>query len=508
MAFHFPLLRLPYFWDEAGYYVPAARDILLSGSLIPHSTLTNAHPPLMLCYLALAWKVFGYAPLVARCAMLLVSAFCLAGVYRLAARVANEPAAVGSVIATALFPVYFAQSSMVHPDMAAAALIVWGLDFYIAGRRANAIVFLALACLAKETAVLVPVVLCAWELGARYVFRLSSPGDDGRESREEGSTARNVAKAATLLLPLLPLAVWFLYHYARTGHVFGNPEFVRYNVDSTLHPLRFVAALAIRVWHIFGYMNMALLTAAMLLAMTLEPRMELGTRTRSRIAVPTQLLFGVLVLAHVVALSVIGGAVLARYLLPVYPLAILVAVATMRRRLPWWPAFLAVVCAGFVVALITEPPYRFAPEDNLAYSDYVRLHQSAERFTAQHFPAARVLTAWPASDELMRPWLGYVDKPVKILRIENFSVEQLMAATDARNQFTVALLFSTKEEPQTLLTFAWWERWQSRFFDYHRDVPPAEAAQLLGGQIVFQQRRGAQWVAVVAMQTIENAGKF
>jgi len=44
---HVPLLRLPYFWDEAGYYVPAARDILLTASFIPHSTVSNAHPPLV-----------------------------------------------------------------------------------------------------------------------------------------------------------------------------------------------------------------------------------------------------------------------------------------------------------------------------------------------------------------------------------------------------------------------------------------------------------------------------
>ncbi len=31
MLLHAPLLRLPYFWDEAGYYVPAARDLYLSG---------------------------------------------------------------------------------------------------------------------------------------------------------------------------------------------------------------------------------------------------------------------------------------------------------------------------------------------------------------------------------------------------------------------------------------------------------------------------------------------
>ena len=61
---HLPLLRLPYFWDEAGYYVPAARDLLLTGSLIPHSTVSNAHPPLVMAWLALWWKVVGFAPLV------------------------------------------------------------------------------------------------------------------------------------------------------------------------------------------------------------------------------------------------------------------------------------------------------------------------------------------------------------------------------------------------------------------------------------------------------------
>ena len=40
VALHAGLLRLPYFWDEAGYYVPAARDLLLTGSLIP----TPRHP--------------------------------------------------------------------------------------------------------------------------------------------------------------------------------------------------------------------------------------------------------------------------------------------------------------------------------------------------------------------------------------------------------------------------------------------------------------------------------
>src|SRR5579863_1624702 len=81
---HALLLQLPYFWDESGYYVPAARDILLTGSLIPHSTVSNAHPPLVMAWLAFWWKVVGFAPLVTRTAMLVLAALSLAGLFRLA----------------------------------------------------------------------------------------------------------------------------------------------------------------------------------------------------------------------------------------------------------------------------------------------------------------------------------------------------------------------------------------------------------------------------------------
>src|SRR5277367_383345 len=114
---HAPLLRLPYFWDEAGYFVPAARDLLLTGSLIPHTTVSNAHPPLVMAWLALWWKLVGYAPLVTRTAMLVLAAFSLLGVFRLAERVANTRIAIASTLCSALYPVFFAQSSLAQVDL-------------------------------------------------------------------------------------------------------------------------------------------------------------------------------------------------------------------------------------------------------------------------------------------------------------------------------------------------------------------------------------------------------
>src|SRR5271169_6640169 len=161
---HLPLLRLPYFWDEAGYFIPAARDLMLTGSLVPHTTLSNAHPPLVMIWLAFWWKFSAFTPAVTRISMLLVAAFALLGLWRLSRDVAGEAVALATVLCTALYPVFFAQSSLAHLDMMAAALTLWGLAMYVERRPVATIVFLALAPLAKETAVIAPMALLAWEL--------------------------------------------------------------------------------------------------------------------------------------------------------------------------------------------------------------------------------------------------------------------------------------------------------------------------------------------------------
>src|SRR5512142_1871790 len=161
---HGPLLRLPYFWDEAGYFIPAARDLLLTGSLIPHTTLSNAHPPLVMLWLAFWWKFSAFTPAVTRTAMLMIAAFALLGLWRLSRRVANQAVALATVLCTALYAVFFTQSSMAHLDMMAAALTLWGLAMYMERRPVATIVLFALAPLAKETAMVTPMALFLWEL--------------------------------------------------------------------------------------------------------------------------------------------------------------------------------------------------------------------------------------------------------------------------------------------------------------------------------------------------------
>jgi hypothetical protein len=146
-------------------------------------------------------------------------------------------------------------------------------------------------------------------------------------------------------------------------------------------------------------------------------------------------------------------------------------------------------------------------EDNLAYRDYILLHEHVEKFVETHYSTSRILTAWPASDELTRPYLGYVTRSLRVFRIEDFTVEQLIAAADLRSQFDVALVFSTKYDPPHPWLEHWrlWKEWKTRFFGYHRDVPPAAAAQILGGKLVYSERRGGQWVGVIEMEQVQEA---
>src|SRR6202451_4161081 len=514
---HIPLLSLPYFWDEAGYYVPAARDLLLTGSLIPHTTLSNAHPPLVLAWVALWWKVVGFAPVVTRAAMLVLAAFSLLGIFRLAERVANAEVAIASTLWVAVSLVFFAQSSLPQVDLAAAGFIFWGLTAYLEDRSISAAVWFSLAALAKETAIIAPLALAGWEILRLYFASRGNASSATKSSsgttlssdsmiENEGVPAASLKQALSLLFPLLPLIAWYGYHYANTGYVFGNPEFFRYNIAATLSVPRFALALLLRLWQVFGYLCLWVLTLAMIAAMWFPPLQPNGS-PRRRIAISVQVVFLVIVATYVVVMALIGGAVLARYMLPAIPLVIIASVSTLWRRVPYWQAFVVVVVAGFVLAWFVNPPYGFSPEDNLAYRDYVVLHEDGEHFLEARYPMSHALTAWPASDELARPWLGYVMRPVEGVRIEDLSLEQVLSAADFRANYDVALVFSTKYQPVHGMLDRWkaWEDLKTKYFGFHRDLPPSAIAQLLGGRIVFAEERKGQWIAVIEMEKIENA---
>jgi 4-amino-4-deoxy-L-arabinose transferase-like glycosyltransferase len=489
-ATHAALLRLPYYWDEAGYYIPAAWDFFRTGSLIPTTTLNNAHPPLPSIYLALWWKASGFYPEVTREAVLMVASLGLLAVWRLAMRVVGKPSvAFWTTLLTGLYPVWFAQSTLAQADIFAASCSLWGMVYALPerGRRPwMAMVWFSAAALCKETAIVIPLTLVVVSFAEGL--------------RDKLARRTHWSETAWLTGSCMPLLGWYAWHYAKTGSLLGNTAYVEYNAEGTLTPLRIVAAFGHRILHLTANMNMFVPVMMALAALLLAPRSDAEGKERANVGEePLKRIFALL-LANAVFFSVLGGALLTRYLLPMYPLVLLLAATTLYRRVPYWFALAAVAGGAFVAGLFINPPYGIAPEDSLLYARVVRMQQAGIAELGKLDPGAPVLTAWPASDELRRPELGYVKKPWQVCAIDDFSAAQIDLAGAEPGKCQAALVFATKYDPPPLVNVWPFSRgMDKRYFGLHDDLTPSAIARRLGGKVQWRMDDAGMWIAVITL---------
>ncbi|HEY6293778.1 MAG TPA: glycosyltransferase family 39 protein [Terriglobia bacterium] len=491
LVLHAPLLRLPYYWDEAGYYVPAALDFLRHGLLIPTSTLPTGHTPLVTIYLALAWRAFGFTPLVTRAAMILVAGVTLLVTAALARTVFVKSAwaakgTVWSAMLLALAPLFFAQSSMAHLDLVVALFTSLAILFLLRERWLLFGAAASLAVLSKETAiVLVPV---AW------IYRWL-------DARRAGETPATIW--LWLASPCAPLAAWALYYHHHTGFWTGNASYLQYNLYSTLSPVRILLCFLRRLHEVFIAGFSWVITAAALIGAWWSRR-HLAEAEKTMVERRFILLTTLLAAAYLLMLSMVGGAILPRYTLPLYPPLIVLALLYVWRlpaRVARGCCLLAAAC--LVAGWFTRPPYPFPFEDNLAYVDFIELHQQAADFLSayDHGEAGnprglRILTAWPASNELTTPDLGYVTDPLPVVPVDGFEAQDFRSVQPG--SFDILYLYSRKWEPpgNWLTRFAGLQRVEARYFDYAPQAPAAELAAKFRLRLLARWERRGQWVAI------------
>ncbi len=499
---HATLLRLPYFWDEGGYYVPAALDFYHRWTLIPR--FTNAHPPLPNVVLGLLWHLFGYHILVTRLSACAFAALGLLATFLLGKRLLGIWAASALTILTSMYPIWFVQSSLAHADIFAATFTLCALALYLTApeqlafaqgsqtddamvsspRRLGTIAGLfCLSVLAKETAVVQPLAL-----SLVVVLAILK-----RPSQQRGALLRSLA---ALWAPAPVLALWFGYHHWKTGFTFGNPEFLRYNATANLNIVHVARSFSYRFLHLFWQRNIWVPLIFALACLWLPRRSGVSGRF-----LPTPVLRSIaaLILGNWLAFSVLGGALLTRYLLPMYPLLLLVCIATWQSHTAYWPILACFTGAAFFSALWLNPPTYFAPEDNLTYRDMIVVHQEAIAYLRQHEPQAVVLSAWPADAELTRPELGYTDRSFRVHALENFSAPEIAKAAQQPGEFDAALVFSTQYITPALRAslLAHPDSRRGRRYATQRDLSPAEIARRLGGRVVWQDDRNGEWAAVL-----------
>ena len=110
------------------------------------------------------------------------------------------------------------------------------------------------------------------------------------------------------------------------------------------------------------------------------------------------------------------------------------------------------------------------------------MHQAGIAQLEQRYPGATVLTAWPMTDELTHPELGYVKQPWDVCRIDDFTPAQIAGPPQEPEKYSAALVFSTKyDPPPPLLSLGpTSEALDERYFGLHHDLPPEAIAHAAG----------------------------
>jgi hypothetical protein len=246
-------------------------------------------------------------------------------------------------------------------------------------------------------------------------------------------------------------------------------------------------------------MNLFVPVGLAIAALLLAPRTDANGQLRPGLAPPALRRIFLLLLVNTILFSVLGGALLTRYLLPLYPLVLLMTVAAFYRRVPYWQALAGFSAAVIVLGIFINPPYGIAPEDNLSYARVIRLHQAGIRQLDARFPGATVLSTWPLSDALSRPELGYLIQPYAVYLVPDFTAAGLARAAEEPEKYSAALVFSTKVDVYSPI-FNLGARSRAadeRYFGLHHDLTPEQIARQLHGDLIWQQQDHGQWIALI-----------
>lgn len=458
---HLSLLSLPFFWDEHGQFIPTALDLLRTGAWVAHSTIPNVHPPGVEAYLAAAYKLFGYSIPLTRGAMLLLASAGLLFTFLLAIELSRGTTGAPAFLPPLFLlisPLFYTQSMMAQLDMPAMVLSVLALLLFIKKNYAGAALASVVLVLVKETGIVAPFVF----------FLLLAVRKDWKH-------------AAYFTAPAAALFAWLLVLHHSTGYWLGNPDFAHYNVGYSLQPARMALSFLRRIYYLFVAEFRWIGTLVLFVAIRKNRRIFAGGGWRVGLAFTA---------LHIVLVSVLGGAELERYLLPVLPL-FYIAVSVALTFLPKVPGATAIgaLGLGLIANLFWNPPYPFPYENNWAMIDFVRLQQIAAEFTEHNFGHSTIATAWPYSAALRDPDYGFVRHALHVVETDDFHPTSIRRLTPA--SFDVLITYTRTWAPENgVISIPIVRNFLSQVYDWQPDITPEECARLGLRQVANWRLRG------------------
>lgn len=405
-----PILDVPYHWDEMGaYFDPSwwlSKRSLLDVLPQRHPTeLFFGHPPLLYLMAAVLFKLFGAAPPVAHALAIFFASVGIMFTYLLGRLLVSTRAGLGGAILLGSFPLYFAQAGMLLGDIPITAVGIMAVYYRVAGKPLVYALCTTVMVLLKETSILLVLVLLLFEAVQEY---------------------RGERRWQLLLphaVPLLVLTVFFVMQKISCGSFLLNPYFHK-EALVVLAPgkLLWKGAFAC-YWALFAQWRF-LLTGTIIAACW-----------RFKRQLPAFfILFALIVSVHVFAYT--GIYFLPRYMLMAAPYVCLAAAASLHLLLADSRLFYLGIALPVVLA-VAVPPYKKSGYDsfetNMQYLDVIKTNKEAAAALEKEQGGKTVLTHWPLTAVFAEPRYGYIKNPLPITQDGNASWD-LVAVTPQGDQ--------------------------------------------------------------------------
>jgi hypothetical protein len=190
--------------------------------------------------------------------------------------------------------------------------------------------------------------------------------------------------------------------------------------------------------------------------------------------------------------SVLGGAELERYLLPVLPIFYIAVSLALSSRRRWIGIFAtALLAVGLAANLFWNPPYPFPFENNLAMVDFLRLQQAAAEFAQRTLREKRIATAWPYTQALRHPEYGFVQHRLTTVETGDFSFRSISALPP--ESFDALITYTRTWSPESSVTsIPLVRRFLERYYGWQREITQDQCSRLNLQAVAGWKSRGQQ----------------
>jgi hypothetical protein len=315
----------------------------------------------------------------------------------------------------------------------------------------------------KETSVTTPMIFGAWLL-----FR-----------------EKKTRQALYFLAPAIALGMWLVLLRHHTGHWLGNEGFAKDNVNDALSFEHIVVGFIARANFLFLVDGRWIGTIALLV----------GFRTFRNKAWAIAALVAI---AQVTVVTVFGYAMLTRYVLPVLPIlfaAMAAGASTYSKGWRWVSQ--AVMIGLLILGWFWNPPYPFAYEDNLAWTDFVELQKEAADYLEAYAPDKRIASAWPFTGAIELPYMGYVPRSLTTVELPGLQVADIASVDRSKYDYLVVYekfwMFDDRAFNSAIGPLI------SKYRRYHPQSTSEEIRAAMGFDPIHRWERGGLWMEIYAM---------